>query len=1183
MSNQLGLARFAFNIYGSLSQADLPRQKTPDLLRLRPLKKFTYSCEKEITCVSQLRHPLGRIKTSYYDASSPVPSHHVVIGGKNYLKLLALNSDQNQVIADINIVDPSALKRFHTSPRLFNVNTVKCNGDMVACGLTDGTVSIFQVSAAGKAKLAHKFSDHKRVINSMDFVELDQILLSGSQDGTIKLWDLRTFNQKPVVKLRAPQHSDPVRACQYSPFSRSRGRMTVLSVHDSGSLCKFDFRYPGGNHHKGGLPERKWTFHTGPALSLHIHPEREYVLTGGRDRKICLWDYEDSVAHHSVSPKVTMNAYGPVMKVRWSDIPNGDPSDAGSAISSRHNLLDFTDDYASPQSLYNYDFACSYLNDDPTITVFNLRRKYIPKEVITTSTGKPVQNFIWAHNFQNERKLWTITKSNIFVSYNLSRIQDDGLNISRPLEELTSVATAWSPGYTNLSFTNQQKSEFYMDPADSSYGHEYDTLDASAAFTDDLSEEALIDRELEHQSSSLSLDSKYKMPNSMTASSFIYQKSPKDRPLLMRLSTYNPSSAALKLPSPNPLSHLGPLVEPGGVPGSGHANHSAHLARPPLTRNTSQSTQGSGSLSIMLQPLSSGVSALHQKKSSTITAAPSPYFVAVCLPIPLNDESVFEYLAYEYYHTVPDGMSLSFVCQMNAEAAASVQRFRDCQVWRMLATAIEQSTSSISVTPLDIKNGSKTQDGPQHHEDQPITEERASINSDIGNLCGSYDLNSTLTTNYRRSEGGAAVHNMAILSSSKESNSDFGPLSPQSVMSARVPTRNGETISGRKSHTASREDIFLQDDHDKAETMEMPKSPEPTLEFPAMDIKAKQSLQNQKLASTEMLNPTSKSKELTRKTSYSAFSSGNSPRPTGLGPDLDDEKLHLFSNSYSSSGYQASEGRYGSSAHTMLSRQRQSFSSTRASPVNPHYGFKPRSAEGFRGINSQLVQSPSLDKVEESSTKSTDKLTSGLTKAIQESSTAALELLGNEELSKPWSLTNLLSKAVEYARDQGDLIMCSTMVMLFYGQLKAFEKRVMDKRACLECLGLYVESLRQKELFAEATAIVKSAPSGLKGDLSVYASKEVDMRFFCDSCKKLLTNEKTKHLYAGNTEKFGFWYCDECSSKQRNCVYCNEPCKGLTVVVGLKCGHSGHFGCLQEWFLVDEHNECPAGCEQASV
>ncbi|KAM9887411.1 hypothetical protein OXX69_013324, partial [Metschnikowia pulcherrima] len=62
-----------------------------------------------------------------------------------------------------------------------------------------------------------------------------------------------------------------------------------------------------------------WTFHTGPALSLHIHPELEHVLTCGRDRKICLWNYADA---HSSAPEAVINTYGPVMKVRWNETPN---------------------------------------------------------------------------------------------------------------------------------------------------------------------------------------------------------------------------------------------------------------------------------------------------------------------------------------------------------------------------------------------------------------------------------------------------------------------------------------------------------------------------------------------------------------------------------------------------------------------------------------------------------------------------------------------------------------------------------------------------------------------------------------------------------------------------------------------------------------------------------------------
>ena len=71
---------------------------------------------------------------------------------------------------------------------------------------------------------------------------------------------------------QANLHSDPIRACQYSPHSAVRNKICVLSVHDSGALCKFDLRTKSGG--KVYSPEKNGICIQGPALSLHIHPEK---------------------------------------------------------------------------------------------------------------------------------------------------------------------------------------------------------------------------------------------------------------------------------------------------------------------------------------------------------------------------------------------------------------------------------------------------------------------------------------------------------------------------------------------------------------------------------------------------------------------------------------------------------------------------------------------------------------------------------------------------------------------------------------------------------------------------------------------------------------------------------------------------------------------------------------------
>lgn len=1210
--NQLSLARFAFNIYGSSANDALkpPKNSEAPKQHRRSHKKLMYSCEREITCLSQLNHPLGRLTSSYSDTSGFSQSHHVVIGGKNYLKLLALNMDQSAVVADVNIVEPTpqSLSRLHSSLKLFNVNTVKCYGDMVACGLTNGSVNIYQVAGSGKSRLAYKLEDHKRVVNSVDFTDHEHVLFSGSQDGTVKLWDLRTFSPKPILKLSSSQHSDPVRSCEYSRHSRVRGKMTVLSVHDSGSLCKFDMRFPNSSYTNTVLPERKWTFHTGPALSLHIHPESEYVLTGGRDKKICVWNYGENSLHPN-SPDMTLNTYGPVMKIRWSNtpIPHAERNGAN---------FDFSEDYHNPKlSLYDYDFACLYLNDDPTITVFNLRRKYVPKEIITTTSHKPFQNFIWAGgSTSSDRKLWTLTKSNVFVSYNLTTGDYGLLNITRPLDDLPSIATTWQNGYADLSIVSQDTKDYALQSGDVA-DHESDILDRSN-YDDFMRIDE--DRIQDHHSSSVTLDganiySKTPMGSLPNPSNLLYQKaqnnsSPKDRPQLIRLSTvYTPAK------SPSPIPHgRSSMVETIGS-----------LMRPSLPRNSSQSTQDSES-QLFMHSLAPQVS--NSKK--TPFNGPSPYLVAVNVPIPLGDEMVFDILANEYHISVPDGFALADVCQMNARLAASVQRYRDCQIWRLLAVALEQEEYELYTANYLQCNKDSGEDELKEKEID-AQDDLKSISSDLGNFVGSFNSNSTLTTNYgsvpKRNESTSSMNNASLLASSKGSSRGAGSMADLKSTSTSSFLDHGQLYATSTSPIPSRansmlakkipsvlpfrvsdsEHAIVDDDEEDVESEKstLPDKKELSRSFrsefsrksSAIDIRATKypSFGAQSIgASPELISDEHSPLMYSRRTpgrgtfSYS-FSGTQQPYPIHNGSqDLDNENLNILttaSASFSSSGFLAG----GSSVHTGNSgtRGRPSMPSLKSSPmISPQSHPGRGSFAGGRSGAAMGVKQPSaqpLERVEESNIPSVEPRKSELTKAFKERNKTTDDFEADRLVSdKPWNTLNMLKKAIHYAMDQGDVIMSSTLILLFYEPFrKQFPKKVLNNTSCLECLGMYIETLRKKQLFTNAVNVVKEAASDLQYRLSIYASRDVGLRFYCCWCNKLLVNEVSKAKFGANNENFGYWYCDECRRKQLNCVYCNEPCKGLTVVVSLKCGHMGHFGCLQEWFILDQNSECPGGCD----
>lgn len=1218
-SNPLSLARFAFNIYGSLSLPEKPlRHPEPPASSADPLKSFVYSSDRELTALAQFTHPLGRLNSSYYDASSFVPSLHVVLGGKNFLKLLVLNRDQSGLMVDLNVIDPSPNQRLQLIPKFFNVNTIKCNADLIACGLTNGNVHIFQVAGNGRSKLAYRLDDHKRVVNSLDFVELEQLVFSGSQDGLIRLWDLRLC-QKPAIKLLASQHSDPVRSCQVSPHLKVRGKLTVLSVHDSGSLCKFDLRNPPSSTLQSVLPERKWTFHTGPALSLHIHPELEYVLTGGRDRKICLWNYAESLAN-AKAPELIMNTYGPVMKIRWNDIPNSEPEpvfpgNAGDEADGRS------------MALYNYDFACLYLNDDPTVTVYNLARRYVPKEIITTGSKKPIQNFSWANGNNGERRLWTISKANNFVSYNLDNPTDLLANILRTRENLPVVATAWSEGYANMAFVNQNTEDYDMAQLDQDYYYTEDTSPGEYRAPD---ENMHFSRSTTNLAENLSMNT-YTRPslNSLLNQSQLAMNamSPKEKQANFHNSYFNPGTK-----SPSPISHHRLSVT--------EINSVMSPMRPSLKNTPSQSTIDSNALSaIYMQPLASHNTFGSQKQWTAAT----PSLISLNVPVVLADDTVFKTLASNYLISIPDSFSISFVCQVNAQVAESVGRQRDSNMWNLLAAALEQEKPQ----ERELR---REQELPRINVGSEVLESNAgdemkSLCSELDNFVALYNSNSTLTTNYGgggpKSNASTTSMTKGLLLTSKDSfhlgdyplvhskQSRTGQASNSNVNGEKVnPPKDNlkspqiplepvvepskvdiDSVGVFESQKPDTGKIIDTDTDDKHSIAASEPANELDAKFAPMILPVKLVRKNKslselhsikaqatqlpisnpfalesKFASPDFMgedqSPQSRARRPKMHRGYSFASPTNFQKIPLLNP-LINEKTQGFSASLGASPgslvtHALYDGSYPSSRRKLINQPRPHQFVTNHS--NSSVGSLPIPfVDGFTPPVSHDRPVAFLDRVDETSIKSKDPVASELTRAINQVNLDAQRL----ESRRPWYSLNLIKKALQFSVNEGDLVTAATFVLLFCDTYpKEFFQEVLSENQSLECLGAYIDALRRKELFTIAVNVVKEAPSDLKYQIGLYASKEVDMNFYCCWCLKLLVNEHSKSRFGAKSENYGYWYCDECSKRQLNCVYCNEPCKGLTVSVDLICGHRGHFGCLKEWFIEDGNTSCPGGCEK---
>jgi G protein beta subunit-like protein len=92
-------------------------------------------------------------------------------------------------------------------------------------------IKLFEL-ASNNPNAVSNFSAHKSNVTSIGFEKQGEFLYSGSEDGTIKIWDPRVPNyQREFV------HTDPCNTVELHPNQND-----LISGHQNGSLCVYDLR-----------------------------------------------------------------------------------------------------------------------------------------------------------------------------------------------------------------------------------------------------------------------------------------------------------------------------------------------------------------------------------------------------------------------------------------------------------------------------------------------------------------------------------------------------------------------------------------------------------------------------------------------------------------------------------------------------------------------------------------------------------------------------------------------------------------------------------------------------------------------------------------------------------------------------------------------------------------------------
>ncbi|ORZ13986.1 WD40-repeat-containing domain protein [Absidia repens] len=283
----------------------------------------------------------------------------VVVAGREILKIITVTPEEVRETLNLRAGSNLTLNSSSNDVKWGN-NATKYK---VATAATNGAIILWDINKVGR-KTERVINEHSRAVNRICFQpDNGNVLLSASQDGTMKCWDFR--DARGGAKFRFEGKSESVRDVQFNPIVSHE----FAAAFETGTIQKWDMRNPKA------LYDRKVSAHNGPCLTVDWHPTGRMVASGGRDKTIKVWD----MSADNRRPLYTMRTMASVSRVQW-------------------------------RPGYDDELASCALLTDQRIHVWDIRRpnlaKYAFDEHETTPTG-----FLW----YNSDVLYSVAKDKYFI------------------------------------------------------------------------------------------------------------------------------------------------------------------------------------------------------------------------------------------------------------------------------------------------------------------------------------------------------------------------------------------------------------------------------------------------------------------------------------------------------------------------------------------------------------------------------------------------------------------------------------------------------------------------------------------------------------------------------------------------------------------------------------------------
>ena len=285
---------------------------------------------------------------------------------------------------------------------------------IIATAAANGQVVIYDLNRPGLESA--RLHEHNRQVHKLAFNPYRGVyLLSGSQDATVRLWDLRALaGERSVMRFgsanRYSLNNEGIRDLRWSP----KDVMDFAAGTDNGVIQRWDFR-------KNTSPLLKINAHEKTCHAIDWHPDGKHLASGGADKNVKVWDF--SSTDRRLKPCWQLRAPQAIREVRWRPSCSANQSSA---------------DVQCTQ------FATSYDHQDPRVHIWDLRRPYIPAWEIDRYDTPPTA-MLWC----SDDLLWSVGSAGMFTQTEIN-------HTSNLLDQRSPNVVAFAPDGTLNIFSEKR-------------------------------------------------------------------------------------------------------------------------------------------------------------------------------------------------------------------------------------------------------------------------------------------------------------------------------------------------------------------------------------------------------------------------------------------------------------------------------------------------------------------------------------------------------------------------------------------------------------------------------------------------------------------------------------------------------------------------------------------------------